>query len=118
MTMGACPYCGTWTWIPMHYCPISEDTPREQLKRIVDEIAQAAKECIDDPKNVAKGDDWREWEWYKLHEAFDDEVDEFDQETVGFKVYGNGYALPEAGDVLTILAMLLDKHYSEAKEAK
>lgn len=98
------------------YARSREKTPRERLKEIVDEIAAEARERIDDPKNVEKGDGWTGLRWSELQSLIDGEVIELEQETFsGFEPYRSGpeSALKEAGDVLAVVAMYLDKFRAE-----
>ena len=78
---------------------------RQQLKWLVRRIADEACKRIDDPKNTAKGDDWREMSWVKLERLAWQEEEEFYQATA----LGDGDKMWEAADKLVIDAMRVDK---------
>lgn len=89
---------------------------RARLLVIIDDIADAARARILDPKNVAKGDGWRGYSWEYLDERREAEYFEFLQELI--IPHANGRRLAEAGDELVYKAMMLDKATAdEEKEA-
>lgn len=89
---------------------------REELKEVCFRIYQEACRDIDSEKNVAKGCGWCESDWSQLWGDFEEEVDElygvasFD----GVELEGSHGARKEAGQVLTVLAQLLEKAEREA----
>ena len=78
---------------------------RAHLKWLVRRIADEACKRIDDPKNTAKGNGWREMSWVKLERLAWQEEEEFYQATV----LGDGDKIWEAADKLVIDAMRVDK---------
>ena len=78
---------------------------RAHLKWLVRRIADEACKRIDDPKNVSKGDGWREMEWDDLWNLAYDEEYEFETATRD----GNGDPIWEAADKLVVDAMRVDK---------
>lgn len=88
--------------------------PRDRLKEIIDRVAAEAKRRVRDPKNVDKGDHWRELEWHTLQEDhLDPELREFETECAGAPHLRHGDRIHEAADILTVLAMLTDKADAE-----
>ncbi len=84
---------------------------RERLKERVDEICAAAKERIDDPKNLKKGDDWIEDGEDWLRERQGEEEAEFTEaiEVLNPRNHmARATARDEAGDQVAFLAMRLD----------
>ena len=78
---------------------------RQHLKWLVRRIADEACKRIDDPKNTAKGDGWREMSWEKLRELAAGEITEFQAATE----WRNGDPIWEAADKLVVDAMRVDK---------
>ena len=78
---------------------------RAHLKWLVRRIADEACKRIDDPKNTAKGDGWREMSWEKLDELAEEEDYELSEATIA----GDGNPISEAGDALVVDAMRVDK---------
>ena len=78
---------------------------RTHLKWLVRRIADEACKRIDDPKNIRKGDGWREMSWVKLERLAWQEEEEFYQATA----LGDGDPIWEAADKLVIDAMRVDK---------
>lgn len=84
---------------------------RERLKGLIDEICQAAKERIDEPRNVEKGDKWTESgeEWLRGRQEeeeaeFADAVDAL----TPWRATNHKTVREEAGDQVAFLAMRLD----------
>lgn len=84
---------------------------RERLKQLIDEICEAAKERVDDPKNVEKGDNWREDGEDWLRERQNEEEAEFTEavEVLNPRNHmARTTARDEAGDQVAFIAMRLD----------
>ena len=78
---------------------------RQHLKWLVRRIADEACKRIDDPKNTAKGDNWREMSWDELWLLADSEDTELVRATEG----SDGDPVWEAADKLVVDAMRVDK---------
>lgn len=92
---------------------------REYLKALCWRICEEACQRIDDPKNVEKGDGWRELRLEDLGEMLGQETVEF-EEALGLwpvpeAVVGEAHARHEAGDMLVVMAMLLDAKLPEGE---
>ena len=77
---------------------------RAHLKWLVRRIADEACKRIDDPKNTAKGDGWREMGWGQLND-----LARFEQIELADALRGDGDPIWEAADKLVIDAMRVDK---------
>lgn len=80
-------------------------SPRLELCRIIDASAQEAVYRIFDPKNVAK-DGWKHIGWTELAGMLEEEAREMREEAM---LGDREAAMREAGDVLAVVAMILDK---------
>ena len=78
---------------------------RAHLKWLVRRIADEACRRIDAPKNVAKGDGWREMDWTDLWHLMMRE----DEELIAATELGDGDSVWEAADKLVVDAMRVDK---------
>lgn len=85
---------------------------REYLKALCRRIYEEACKRIDDPRNVEKGDGWRELQLEDLGEMLGQETVEFEESLGLWPVSGTSvdeaHARHEAGDMLVVMAMLLD----------
>ena len=84
---------------------------RAHLKWLVRRIADEACKRIDDPKNTAKGDGWREMSWLELGILSSQETREFARAIH----HGDGDPVWEAADKLVIDAMRVDKASGKGK---
>lgn len=82
------------------------NTPRERLAHIAHDIYCSSCERINDPANVAKGDGYLDLSLDELGEMLDAEIVELVVALRGGSAHSPRH---EAGDVLTILAMMLQK---------
>ena len=77
---------------------------RQHLKWLVRRIADEACKRIDDPRNQAKGDGWREMTWIELARLAEEEAEEFLD-----AIDDSGNPIWEAADKLVVDAMRVDK---------
>ncbi len=88
---------------------------RENLKELIDRLAVAAKERVDDPKNVAKGDTWLEMKESEVDNLQSEEVEEYEDaidHLTPARASNVRHVESEGGDILVTLAMRLDRWYS------
>ncbi len=88
---------------------------REDLKLVIDEIAQAAKDALDNPRNVSKGV-WENESMIYFILRIHQEVNEFKEVTEGDKV-DLPHLVAEAGDVINFMAMAVQRYSAQADDS-
>lgn len=89
---------------------------RERLKDTCFRVYQAACRAIDDPKNAAKGDGWRDMTWTELRKELEKENTELALDCVRMdfadrlnRPLSDPNPEAEAADSLVYLGMMVDK---------
>lgn len=87
---------------------------REKLKAIGRRVYEEFLRRIDDPKNTAKGDHWRNMSWHELYALSLSEDIEF------IHTLRTGWEDPiwEAADKLVVDAMMIDKAESQVPKGE
>ncbi|MDP9478217.1 MAG: hypothetical protein M3R38_21470 [Actinomycetota bacterium] len=85
---------------------------RRRIANLGEELWGSMLAALGDPKNVAKGDGWREMAWTELEDLLAEECRELREEAM---LGDYEAAMREAGDCLAVIAFFLDKADSERK---
>ncbi len=79
---------------------------RRRIANLGEELWGSMLAALGNPKNVAKGDGWREMAWTELEDLLAEECRELREEAM---LGDYEAAMREAGDCLLVIAFMLDK---------
>ena len=89
---------------PVSQAELTED--RKRLMLLGAQVLVAMGQALREPKNLAKGDVWREMGWTELGDELEGEAREMREDAM---LGDRERAMREAGDVLAVAVMQLDK---------